>query len=312
MIKTYFTPRFLFAGFVLMMAPLSMNSQYFWDLGVQTGAANYLGEMGGNELTRRDFVSDMKFSQTRTTAGAFARRKINYDFAVKGQLNWLRLSGDDKLSSNPGRNGRNLSFRNDVFELGAELQYQFYQVSNISPMSRNKTKFICYAGLGAMAVYHNPKTFYNGEWVKLRPLQTEGVAYTRVTAAIPATAGFHFTINNQYRIGWNFNWRTTFTDYLDDASTTYVSHPSGTLAAQVANRTDELNVTPEFAANFTPGNKRGDPEHRDSYMSTSIEFSYLLMGHSKISSPNISTHRQHKWLPSKFGGPQRKVRKVIW
>jgi len=56
---------------VLFLQPLtlSMHSQWLWDYGVAIGASNYLGDIGGKEQTRRDFVSDMKLSKTRYNVG---------------------------------------------------------------------------------------------------------------------------------------------------------------------------------------------------------------------------------------------------
>lgn len=132
---------------------------------------------------------------------------------------------------------------------------------------------------------HNPKTFYNGQWVELRPLRTEGQAkaYSKFGIAIPAGVGFSFTVNKQYRLGWEFGWRTTFTDYLDDVSTVYAdpSDLSSPLAIALANRTDELSFDQGFANNYTAGNKRGDPTHNDSYMFMTVSFSWVIKGVSK-------------------------------
>jgi hypothetical protein len=309
----------LVAG-ALSLFPQLSKAQYFWDAGISAGVSNYLGEMGGNELPRRDFVSDMKLPQTRTYADGFVRYKISPVFSVKANLGWARIQGDDKLSTNPGRNGRNLSFRNDVIESTAQLQYFFYDIYDLGHTYRYANSFRAYIGIGAGAAYHNPKTMHNGEWVKLRPLMTEGYRYTTVTAVIPASAGFYFTFKKKYRLGWDLTWRTTFTDYLDDVSTVYADPaklPSA-LSAELANRTDELPVSAGFAENYTPGNKRGDPSHKDSYLSTSVDFSYVFRGQSS------TTRAQHTWIdqrnhPDRLNGPvqrrtgilKRKIR-VHW
>jgi hypothetical protein len=266
----------------LLSAPSLLNAQYFWETGVHMGASNYLGDIGGNELTRRDFIADMKMQKTNFNAGGFVRYKITRLFSAEGDLNWCRIAGDDKLSSNPARNARNLNFRNDLFEATVQGQFYFYEVNDLGHTYHSKDAFRAYVGLGIGAVYHNPKAFYDGEYVPLRPLTTEGKSYTKVTGVIPATAGFYFVLNRNYHIGWNINWRTTFTDYLDDVSTTYAapSQLPSSLAVELANRTDELAVTPAFAENFTPGNKRGDSRHNDSYISTSVDMSYAFRGRS--------------------------------
>ena len=92
------------------------RAQYAWDVGLHLGGANYLGEMGGKEKPRRDFIWDLKLNQTRWCFGGFARRKINRLVSVNGGLLFFRIQGADAWSENPARVGRNLNFRNDMLE----------------------------------------------------------------------------------------------------------------------------------------------------------------------------------------------------
>jgi len=295
---------------MIFSVPQFLSAQYKWDVGISTGAANYLGDIGGNALTRRDFVSDMKLQETRMAAGGFVRYRIAHALFLQSNLDWARIAGDDKLSSNPARNTRNLSFRNDLVEWTAQAQYVFYEVNDLGHTYRYRNNFRAYIGLGAGAVYHNPKAELNGEWIALRPLETEGVKYSKVTAVIPATAGFYFTLNKHVRIGWNLCWRTTFTDYLDDVSTKYVepSTLKSPTAVALANRTNELdNVNPAFAENFTPGNKRGDPTHNDSYLTSTVDLSYVIRGHSILAGPRYPWIADRQNHPDKYNGIQKKI-----
>ena len=97
--------------FVLATAPFAGFGQYLWDFGGHVGASNYLGEMGGKANTRKDFVTDMKLSKTQFTLGAFGRYKVNEYVSLKLGADWVRIGGDDYLSTNPGRAGRNLDKR---------------------------------------------------------------------------------------------------------------------------------------------------------------------------------------------------------
>ena len=273
----------LFCAFL----PAISVAQYNWDLGINLGAANYLGDMGGDELTRRDFISDMKISQTRLAAGGFVRYKISPLIAVKGSINYLRLKGADSLSDNYGRYGRNLNFRNDLIEASAEAQFFFYEINDIGRTYRYRNDFRAFAGIGFAAFMHNPKAEYNGEYVALRPLKTEGVEYGRFSFAVPLSAGFYFTLDKRYRIGWNLSWRTAFTDYIDDVSTTYADPATlgSPLAVELANRSDENPIVlndPVYFAQYMPGEKRGDPTHNDSYLSTTVDFSYVIRGKSSF------------------------------
>lgn len=290
------TPAFLRKSLAAagLLVSFAANAQYNFDAGISVGAANYLGDIGGNILTRRDFVADMKMEETHMSSSAFVRYRFNPFFALKGSLTWARISGDDKLSENPARNTRNLNFRNDVIELAAQGQFIFYEIHDLGRSFRHQDNFRLFVGLGAGIAYHNPKAYYEGAYVALRPLTTEGEKYSKFTAVIPATGGFYFTFDKQYRIGFDLTWRTTFTDYLDDVSTVYAdpSELPNSLAAELANRTDELSsVSPAFAENFTPGNKRGDQTHNDSYITSSVEFSYAFMSHS-----DDFAKRKYHWL----------------
>jgi hypothetical protein len=259
-----------------------LPAQYRTDCGFRLGVSNYLGDIGGKQNTRRNFVSDMKLAETKMSGGLFIRRRVALNTSLLASYNFGRIAGDDKLSSNPGRHNRNLSFRNDIHELMAGAQYYFFTAQDLGRSYSNYSYFRAYVGLGAGIFYHNPKAFYQGEWYSLRPLKTEGQPkpYSRIVFAIPASIGFNFTFNKRYRIGWDLCWRKTFTDYLDDVSTRYTSpkNLSSPLAAALANRTGELNLSTAEAANYAPGNKRGDPTHKDSYIFSTIDFSYCLRG----------------------------------
>ncbi|HTL80542.1 MAG TPA: DUF6089 family protein [Bacteroidia bacterium] len=310
---------------LLIAAPVMVNAQYYWDYGGGIGAANYLGDIGGKELTRRDFVPDMKLQETRLTASAFARYKLSQMFSLKGSLVYSNIRGYDSLTTNPPRHYRNLSFSNNIWEVNAQCQWFFYEVNDLGHTYRYKDNFRAYVGLGLGGALHNPKAQLSigpGQpWTKLRPLMTENHKYSKVTFVIPASAGFYFTINKHQRIGWEFCWRTTFTDYLDDVSTIYAD-PSTLQPAALpfADRTDHVaantwganNNSPGFGNNFGYGtytdtdgnihfNKRGDPTHNDSYMTTTVEYSYVFRGKSSL-------YRSH--YSSMFKGKKYKHRKV--
>jgi hypothetical protein len=272
--------------FLILYHPF--NAQYRLDAGIKMGASNYLGDIGGNNSTRKDFINDLKLAETKLSTGAFVRYRLLPEVSVCLSYNYGRIAGDDALSSNPSRKDRNLSFRNDIHELSLEGQYFFYSVNDLFHTYHFRNNFRTYIGGGVAVFHHNPQTFYEGEWIDLRPLRTEGELqpYSAFDLSIPFTTGFYFTFNNKYRLGWEIGWRKTFTDYLDDISGRYVA-PSdlpNSLAVALANRTQAVTSNAETAANYAPGNKRGDPTHNDSYIFTTINFSYVFRGRSKQNS----------------------------
>lgn len=261
------------------------KAQWLWDYGFSLGVSNYLGDIGGKEKTRRDFVADMKMAKTRWNVGGFVRYKVHQKLSVKLALDYLRIEGDDKLSSNPARNARNLNFKNDIFDLAVTGQVFFYEDNDLGNTYRYRNGFRAYFFAGVGAYYSNPKTLDGG--VALRPLRTEGVSYSPVGINIPAGIGFYFTFHKKHRIGYELNYRTTFTDYLDDISGNYPDDPSMSGDPNLSLRTPELGVTitDENAGLYNShdwGQKRGDKTHKDAYMTMSLSYSYVLRGKSSF------------------------------
>lgn len=282
----------IFTIVLFVSLAFSSKAQWLWDYGFSLGVSNYLGDIGGNEQTRRDFVADLKLAQTRWNTGAFVRYKVRPNVSAKLAFDYLRVEGDDKLSSNPARNARNLNFRNDILDLAVTGEYFFYTDNDLGNTYRYRNGFRAYIFAGVGGFYHNPKANKDGEWVKLRPLQTEGVKYSAFGVNIPAGIGFYFTIHKKHRIGYEMNYRTTFTDYIDDISTVYKNPAdlSSPEAIALSNRTGELgnSVDPVFARNFGYDSKlgveqkRGDKTHKDGYMTMSVSYSYVIRGKSSF------------------------------
>jgi hypothetical protein len=283
----------------------SASAQYAWDFGLHLGGANYLGEMGGKEQTRRDFVWDMKLGQTRWAVGGFARRRLNRQISINAGLMHMRIQGADALSTNPARVGRNLNFRNDMFEFYVRPEFTIYQDNDLGGRGKYRTDFRLFGYVGVALLYHNPtgqlvneNNERTGDWYDLRPLTTEMVDYSNFVLSIPVGMGFHFTKQRRHRFGWDFGWRTTFTDYLDDVSTVYVdpSRLPSDLSRQLYTQhaaAYALDPTLPAPQNYgfvpeTPGpskkedNKRGDPTHNDSYLTMTFTYSYVLRGQSNF------------------------------
>jgi len=290
----------LFILMVFISTQLGAQRGYKLEYGFGAGAANYLGEIGGGAKAGRPFIMDMKLAKTRWNPQLYVRYKFDPLFAVKVSFNYLRISGDDKLTTNPGRRYRNLSFRNDIFDLEGTVQWLFY--SSNKPMgvySRSNIFFTSYLFAGLGAFYHNPKTLYRGDWVPLQPLQTEGVRYSKWGYCLPFGLGAYVTINKRrksHRIGIEINWRYTNTDYLDDVSSVYVNPAelSSSLAAELSNRNPEVDRQPDgFQNNYgwhgtdkdgNPVNMapRGNKNDKDSYLSVNVTYGIAIKGGRKV------------------------------
>ena len=257
---------------------------YKWDIGTRFGASNYLGDIGGKDKTRRTFILDMKLKKTHFVVGGTARYKFNPKWALNTQLNYAQIRGDDALSTNEGRMWRNLRFKNNILELTARGEYTFMESPDVGGRGYYKLEFASFVHAGLTCFYHNPKGSLDGKtWHRLQPMKTEGVKYNKIGIGIPLGLGILFTYEREHRFGIEFNWTSTFTDYLDDISGNYAYDPDdqSSLTASLANQSEEV-VPPNEINNYLIDQKRGDPSHDDAYIFTTFTYSYILQEKNKF------------------------------
>lgn len=287
--------------FCLLVSVLMTNAQqYNMGFGVRAGASNFLGDIGSGDLAR-GFVYNMELRDTRWAVGAFTRYRFHPLFAVQASFDWVRIVGKDSNSDNRARLGRNLSFKNNLLNLNAKLEFypQILAVSDVGYRGRYRTDYQTYFFAGIGGVYHNPKAEYNGKNVKLRPLMTEGVKYSPIAFTVPFGGGFFFTHKRIHRFGFEYSWNWTFTDYLDDISTQYVAPSqmsSDPLAPVLANRYIGFGDVPA-GVQYGPGSPRGDPTDRDNFMIMTISYSYLIRTRGSFYRQNYSWMygRKRRW-----------------
>lgn len=139
-----------------------------------------------------------------------------------------------------------------------------------------------YAFVGVGVFYFDPKTTYKGTTIRLQPLGTEGQGlipsrnrYSLVQLCIPVGIGFKYTIDRTWGVGLELGIRKTFTDYIDDVSTTYFDFNNYPNANQdAAALSDRSNQSDPVVT--TPGEQRGDPRDKDSYMFGIFSINYKL------------------------------------
>lgn len=308
-------------GYILIAVFLGLSStltaQYRWDFGVSLGASNYLGEIGGQEETRRDFVFDMKLNRTQYVFGAFGRYKFSPQLSAHVGFNYGQIKANDYNSQNPARVARNLSFRNNILELSGRMELTLYYDNDVSGRGYYNPDFRIFGFVGAGIMKHNPKTRYegplneyHGKLIELQPLQTEGVEYDLWQFTLPAGIGLNFTHRKTHRFGWEIGYRTTFTDYLDDVSTNYVdasqlNQEHLAIATELANRTNEESLANAAAyaekydmdvpnaGSFVAGEKRGDVTNNDGYLFTQFSYSYVIKGRSSFHK------KRYSWIKKK-------------
>ncbi len=311
--------------FFAIALSVGAEAQYNWEYGVMIGGANYLGDIGGKEQTRRDFVWDMHLNKTNIALSGYTRYKFSKRMAVLANLSYMQIGTADWNSENPARVARNLHFRNRMFELGARAELTLFYDNDVGGRGYYNPDFRFYVFGGLSVFRHNPQArvldatselFDPSTWHDLRPLTTEGQdePYSAFGVAIPAGIGLYFTFDKVWRVGWELSWRTTFTDYLDDISRTYADPATlpNDLAQALASQTNEgviANVNDPssgsvFAHQYVEGfaTKRGDPSNNDSFLTTQLSIGRVIKGRSQF------YRKKYSWLRNRTGARKSRAK----
>jgi len=272
-----------------------------WSFGL--GASNFLGDLGGRDMVGTNFVWDLELSKTNFAAYVSHSYYVAPQVAMRTSLAYGKVSGDDKLTSEPFRNNRNLNFQSNIFEgsLTFEIQFVKEKIGNIynlkSPAGRKlglkSFSLGLYGVVGVGGFYYNPFGITpSGAKVALKPLRTEGQGlpggpdeYSNFSVAIPVGLGVRKSFNRQWGMKVELTHRFTFTDYIDDVSTVYYDNNYlyanvGTQSAQMANPTNNSIPTwndGSYVYNPTgTGQQRGDATDKDGYMFFTIGVYYRV------------------------------------
>lgn len=262
-----------------------------------TGVSNFLGDLGGlNKIGTHYSYADLELSLTRPTASVGYRYRLNKRFASRTDFSFLMVGGDDRLTLDKFRHDRNLNFKSNIFELSTNIEVSLSFDRHGNRYHIKKTMFRRYKAystyyyifVGVGAFYFNPKGQYGGNWYALQPLSTEGEGlpggpkkYRRVSISIPIGIGCRFKLNKKWTLGFEYNFRKTFTDYIDDVSGTYYD-PAKLLAAKgpiaVALADKNLGLIPGFSAPNGDGSgaQRGDRRDKDAYMNLEVKVGYVM------------------------------------
>ncbi len=231
------------------------------------GMSNYQGDLQEKKIT---------FSQAHFAGGIGLAYELSDQLYITAGIKTGKISGDDKKG---GINSiRNLNFSSPISEFQAGLEYDILNIT--------KQRITPYLFAGIAAFHFNPSTLDSaGNRVYLQPLGTEGEGfyngrkkYSLTGFSIPFGGGIKMAVNDIIRVGIEIGLRKTFTDYLDDVSTTYADKSqllahNGQQAVNLAFRSNELNPAFSYPAG---GSIRGNPASKDWYYFTGLTINYRL------------------------------------
>mgnify|MGYP000886338149 CR=1 len=236
-----------------------------WEFGAALGASNYNG----------DLAREIVLKESHLAGGAFFRYNLGKFASIRPGINLGTISGSDKNFSE--NKYRNLSFKSTIFEISTLMEFNFkpfgaqVRTQNFSP----------YVAIGLAGFHFNPKATYNGDVFELRTQRTEGQSkmYKTFQISVPFGMGLKWSVTNNLTVGFEFLYRRTFTDYLDDVSKNYPDLVAqkkayGPVSAALSDRSGEVSATGNQLS--TANDMRGDPGLKDWYLFSMFSFSYRL------------------------------------
>jgi hypothetical protein len=271
---------FLFSAFVTFSQHTNFNTQRNWSLNKKEflfgfGATQFTGDLGGKNNIGKDYsLRDLDMASTSIGGMIGFRYRFHPYFATTTSLNIGMLKGNDAFTNEIIRESRNLHFKSIILELSQRLEVivfanekfgSRYSVPGHKGFKNKNQQIYLFGGVGIS--YFNPKARYNGSWVALDPLNTEGqgleggaIETLPITATIPMGIGIRTGIGRMWRIGIEATYVKTFTDYIDDVHGTYYNPAllSSPEAQYLSNPASDNSTW------FAPGQQRGDKQN-DAY-----------------------------------------------
>jgi hypothetical protein len=266
------------------------------EVGVGVGPLFFLGDLGGNSGKGTKLVKDVNFSVTNIAKGAYLNVYPVEWLGFRLAVNTGMLEGADSLIGENGgweglRKARNLHFRSRLTEVYAAAE--IYPTFFLEQYEGLAGKLRPYGLIGIGMFKFNPQALYqspNGtsRWVDLQPLRIEGQGMTEypdrkeyklTQLEVPMGVGFKYYTSDNMFFGLEILHRKTFTDYMDDVSTTYINPDlfdkylapeNAVVAKQVYFR--------GYGSTSRPGDNemRGQKKNNDSFFSSILRFGWRL------------------------------------
>jgi hypothetical protein len=258
-----------------------------------------LGLFGGGSYYLGDINPKKQFAQTQYAFGGIYRYNITPHWAMRVNAFYGKVEASDAVIRFNEK--RNLSFRSDITEIALGMELNFFPY--ITGRKKMRASPFIFAGLGYFRF--NPQAFYEGTWYDLQPLGTEGqgtttyydkTPYSLGGLAIPFGIGAKFSINQNIAVAVEWGLRKTFTDYLDDVSTTFadpliLATENSTISSILSDRT---NYGPSDEPQSNVGKQRGNSATKDWYSFAGITITFRIKT-SKDDCPGMpKSNRKYK------------------
>jgi Domain of unknown function (DUF6089) len=265
--------------FVLLVWAANLKAQYH-EVGITLGSSYYIGDINPYQHYGKN---------TKLAFGVVYRKNLTTRHVIKCNALYMRLESYDANTAINELVNRNLSFRNNIVEFSGQLEINFFDYE-IGNSDRNFSPYL----FGGLAIFKmNPQASFNGNWIDLQSVGTEGQGidgfddpYKLTQIAIPFGVGIKLNVAGDFAVSAEWGIRKTYTDYIDDVSKIYVDaniieEENGPLAAALSDR----RLVKDFQSTESNKLQRGNQQYRDWYVYSGVLFTYRI-GNKKIKCPS--------------------------
>lgn len=274
------------------------DTPWLYEAGISLNAMNCLTDMGGTKGIGKKFFKDLNIGKTNISGGVFLSAMYKNAAGIRLEGTYGKISANDNVLKGitdiaKERFNRNQNFRSYIIDVAAVLEIHPTYIF-IDWLAREDTppRTSPYLLGGVSYFSFNPQTRLGNRWVDLQPLSTEGQGFAetgRKTYSlnqfnIPLGFGVKYELSPLINLRGEFLYRKTFTDYIDDLSTTYIDpalfdkyfgagSPKATNAAILYDRQIENRAGID--------GKRGTATNNDAYFTVNLKVS-VVIGRERI------------------------------
>ena len=268
------------------------DNPMLYEAGISVNGMNCLTDIGGKHGVGTKFLKDLNLGFTHLSAGIFASVTFRNEVGLRLEGTFGKVSAHDEVlvgltDEAKNRYNRNLAFSSRISELSAIFEvHPLFIFIDWAAKDQAPPRFSPYLLGGVGYFSFNPQTKIGNRTIDLRPLHTEGEGfaeypdrpeYSLNQINIPLGGGIKYELNPLMNLRAEVVYRKTFTDYLDDLSTTYIDPAlfDKYLTPQKA-MDARLLYDKQLVGVAGIDGKRGTSTNNDAYLSFNLKVSVII------------------------------------